>query len=283
MRLAAWAPAPALGRGSSKVSVLYSQTEALLLPSGLIQSEALDRRLFRELPLTQEPRFKAASRTQLQLWAAALVVLPVFLQAPWVRLNPFSACLFTVVLLAVAIPLGWQESKGRHQAGALLLGFCGSWLAGSLFWGWLRAHPSWHLPIEAIALPLALAGLASRWRLGCAFYLSSLVGTALTDLAMALTGVMRFWPAVVQAPLNEAGPLLNSAATSLEQPLAIAIIALLATLILGLARWMHRRSSSGVIHAESWAVAASVLITTMMVDGLFLLLALIHPSLSGLI
>lgn len=253
------------------------------MPSGLIQSEALDRRLLRELPLTQEPRLQAESHSQIQLWAAGLVVLPVFLQAPWVRLNPFSACLFTVVLLAVAIPLGWQESKGRHQAGALLLGFCGSWLAGSLFWGWLRAHPSWHLPVEAIALPLALAGLGSRWRLGCAFYLSSLVGTALTDFAMALTGVMRFWPAVVQAPLHEATPLLHSAATSLQQPLAIGVIALLATLILSSARWMHRRGRSGVIHADSWAVAASVLITTVMVDGLFLVLALIHPSLSGLI
>ena len=283
MRYGPWAPAPAPWHGSSKVSVLSSQTEALLLPSGLIQSEALDRRLLRELPLTQEPRLQAESHSQIQLWAAGLVVLPVFLQAPWVRLNPFSACLFTVVLLAVAIPLGWQESKGRHQAGALLLGFCGSWLAGSLFWGWLRAHPSWHLPIEAIALPLALAGLGSRWRLGCAFYLSSLVGTTLTDLAMALTGVMRFWPAVVQAPLNEATPLLHSAATSLQQPLAIGVIALLATLILSSARWMHRRGRSGVIHADSWAVAASVLITTVMVDGLFLVLALIHPSLSGLI
>lgn len=283
MRYAAWTPAPAPWHGSSKVSVLSSQTEALLLPSGLIQSEALDRRLLRELPLTQEPRLQAESHSQIQLWAAGLVVLPVFLQAPWVRLNPFSACLFTVVLLAVAIPLGWQESKGRHQAGALLLGFCGSWLAGSLFWGWLRAYPSWHLPVEAIALPLALAGLGSRWRLGCAFYLSSLVGTALTDLAMALTGVMRFWPAVVQAPLNEATPLLHSAATSLQQPLAIGVIVLLASLILSSARWMHRRGRSGVIHADSWAVAASVLITTVMVDGLFLVLALIHPSLSGLI
>ena len=283
MRWAAWAPVPIHWHESSKVSVLCSQTEELLLPSGLIQSEALDRRLLRELPLVQKPRFKAESRSQIQLWAAGLVVLPVFLQAPWVRLNPFSACLFTVVLLAVAIPLGWQESKGRHQVGALLLGFSGSWLAGSLFWGWLRAHPSWHIPVEAIALPLALAGLGSRWRLGCAFYLSSLVGTALTDLAMALTGVMHFWPAVVQAPLNEAGPLLNAAATSLEHPLAIGVIALLATLILGSARWMHRRSRTDVIHADSWAVAASVLITTVMVDGLFLVLALIHPSLSGLI
>ena len=103
------------------------------MPSGLIQSEALDRRLLGELPVTKEPRFKVESRTHVQLWGAALVVLPVFLQAPWVRLNPFSACQFTAVLLAVGIPLGWQKSQGQRQAGAMLLGFSGSWLAGSLF------------------------------------------------------------------------------------------------------------------------------------------------------
>ena len=139
------------------------------------------------------------------------------------------------------------------------------------------------MPVEAIALPLAVAGLGGRWRLGCAFYLSSLVGTALTDLAMALTGVMRYWPAVVQAPLNEAAPLLNAAAASLERPLAIGVITLLGAMILGAAQWMQRRSRIGGLHADSWAIAASVLITTVMVDGLFLVLALIHPSLSGLI
>ncbi|MGC6482758.1 MAG: DUF3120 domain-containing protein [Synechococcus sp.] len=253
------------------------------MPSGLIQTEVLDPRLLRDLPKAEDLRSTAETNSQLQRWGAALVVLPVFLQAPWVRLNPFSACLFTAVLLAAAIPLGWHDTAGRRQAGSLLLGFSGSWLAGSLFWGWLRAHPSWHLPVEAIALPLAITGLGSRWRLGCAFYLSSLVGTAMTDLAMALTGVMRFWPGVVQAPLNEAGPRLHSAAASLHHPSAVVVIAGLASVILATARWMHVRSRNHGIHADSWAVAAAVLVTTVLVDGLFLLLALIEPNFSGLI
>ena len=78
---------------------------------------------------------------QLQLWAGVLVVLPVFLQAPWVRINPLSACLFTVVLLGGGIALALIGKRGWVSVGELLVGVSGSWLAGCLFWGWLRAQP----------------------------------------------------------------------------------------------------------------------------------------------
>lgn len=253
------------------------------MPSGLIQTEALDRRTVETLFVQDRGDHKVSNRVELSIWSALLVVLPVFLQAPWVRLHPFSATLFTVVLVSTAISLGWSTGLRRRRAGALLLGFSGSWLAGSLFWGWLRAHPAWHLPVEAFALPLALGGLGTRWRLGCSFYLASLVGTAMTDLAMALTGVMRFWPQVVEAPLSEAGLLLNSAAQSLRAPWAMIVILGMAVAILTTATLMRVNGSRQGPHAESLTVAASVLITTVMVDGLFLLLALVHPDLSGLI
>ena len=253
------------------------------MPSGLIQTEALDRRTVETLFVQDRGDHKVSNRVELSIWSALLVVLPVFLQAPWVRLHPFSATLFTVVLVSTAISLGWSTGLRRRRAGALLLGFSGSWLAGSLFWGWLRAHPAWHLPVEAFALPLALGGLGTRWRLSCSFYLASLVGTAMTDLAMALTGVMRFWPQVVEAPLSEAGLLLNSAAQSLRAPSAMILILGMAVAILTTATLMRVNGSRQGPHAESLTVAASVLITTVMVDGLFLLLALVHPDLSGLI
>lgn len=253
------------------------------MSSGLIQSEALDRGMLAAVPVLKDRSITTKGRSLLQVWSAALVVLPVFLQAPWVRLHPFSACVFTAVLMGVAIPLSWQQGAEARKLGSILVGFSGSWLAGSLFWGWLRAHPSWHLPVEALALPLALAGLQSRWRLGCAFYLSSLLGTAMTDCAMALTGVMRFWPQVVLAPLGQAGDLLNAAALSLRTPQSIVLLLTLATVIVGLARWFQVQSRANDPDAEGWAVASSVLITTVMVDGLFLAMALLNPNLSGLI
>ena len=208
--------------------------------------------------------------------AAALVALPVFLQAPWVRQAPFSATVFTAVLLAIGVVLGLQPRRSLQTAGSLLVGFSGSWLAGSLFWGWCRLHPLWHLPIEAFALPLALAGLRSRWQLACALYLGSLLGTAATDLAIALTGLMPLWPQVLAAPPAEAPLLLQLAAEQLLQPPALALLAAAATLLLAASARLSRLGPAG-------QVASSALATTLVVDGLFLIAALLSPHLSGLI
>ena len=212
-----------------------------------------------------------------------LVVLPVFVQAPWVREQPFTSCLFGFVLLAVGVithsmaPLKWKD------LGALLVGFSGSWLAGSLFWGWLASHPLLHLPVEAFALPLAITGLQTRWRLGCAFYLASLVGTAFTDLAMALTGVMTLWPAVVGASTAEATVLLQDAAAFVLRPSSLLTVMAAGVIILQLVQYCRHQSSLSLATDKAWSVAAAVLFTTLLIDGLFLSLSLLAPELSGLV
>ena len=213
----------------------------------------------------------------LPLAAAVLVALPVFLQAPWVRLAPFSAALFTAPLLLLALVLERCPRPAWRDAGALIVGFCGSWLGGCLFWGWFRLHPLWHLPIEAFALPLAVGGLQGRWRLASSFYLASLLGTACTDAVMAITGVMGRWTAVLQAPLDQAPMLLQQAAQLVLQPVQLTITLLAAVGLAALCRhfWNHPDSS--------WRLAASALATTLAVDGLFLAAALWAPQLSGLI
>ena len=135
--------------------------------SGLIRNQAL----------AEPVQPIALGRVGLPFWASMLVVLPVFVQAPWVREQPFSSCLFGFVLLSVGVITHSIAPSRWKDFGALLVGFSGSWLAGSLFWGWLACHPVLHLPVEAFALPLAITGLQTRWRLGCAFYLASLLGT----------------------------------------------------------------------------------------------------------
>ena len=211
------------------------------------------------------------------------MVLPVFLQAPWVRLHPFTATLFTIVLLTVGLNLQLNSRGMRAEIGSLLVGFSGSWLAGCLFWGWLRAHPLLHLPIEAFALPLAVTGLNSRWRLACGFYLSSLLGTACTDLMMLATGVMPFWPQVVSAPLHEAGLQLHDAAIQLVRPQSLILLASAASGILLTARLLRQRTPADPDVQDVSGMAASVLTTTLWVDGLFLAAALLQPGLSGLI
>ena len=215
--------------------------------------------------------------SSLTLASGVLVTLPVFLQAPWVRLAPFSAAVFTAPLLALALLLSRHRDSRVARAGELLVGFCGSWLGGCLFWGWFRLHPLWHLPIEAFALPLALAGLKGRWRLAASFYLASLLGTACTDGVMAITGVMAHWREVLLAPLDQAAPLLHQAALDVLEPLPLAIVGLAACGLIGLCRHYWRHPD------PAWRLAASALATTLCVDGLFLAAALAAPRLSGLI
>jgi hypothetical protein len=208
--------------------------------------------------------------------AALLVLLPVFLQAPWVRASPMGATLFTPGLVVLGVVLQRRGQGPWSAIGAMLVGFAGSWLGGSLFWGWCRVHPLWHLPIEGFALPLALGGLGSRWRLAGAFYLASLLGTAATDGVMALTGVIHLWPQVVEAPLSEAGVLLQQAGEAVLQPMALGLIGLSGTVLLAVSCWLWPQGLAG-------RVAAATLATTLVVDGIFLAAALLAPGLSGLI
>ena len=212
----------------------------------------------------------------LPLMAGVLVTVPVFVQAPWVRAAPMAAALFTLPLLALALLL---ERHGRgpwQELGVLLVGFSGSWLGGCLFWGWCRLHPALHLPIEAFALPLAVAGLGGRWRIAGAFYLASLLGTAATDGVIAAAGLMDLWPQVLNAPLHEAPLLLQGAALQVLRPWPLCLVGLTASLLVrsGLGLW--RRGGP-------WQVGSVALGTTLVVDGIFLGAALLAPQLSGLI
>jgi hypothetical protein len=224
------------------------------------------------------PVGRPASAVQLglQALAAVLVALPVFLQAPWVRQAPFSAALFTAVLLGAALLLARSATPGLRRGGELLVGFSGSWLAGALFWGWAGQHPICHLPVEAFALPLALTGLGGRWRLACGFYLGSLLGTAATDAAIAACGLMPLWPQVLAGDPAQAADLLQHAAGLLLEPSSILIVSAFALGLTLISSWLWRRGETG-------RVAATALATTLLVDGVFLLAALAAPHLSGLI
>ncbi len=208
--------------------------------------------------------------------AALLTLGPVFVQAPLVRLAPMASALCTAPLLLLALAWARHPDPDRQRLGALLVGFAGSWLGGTLFWGWCREHPVLHLPIEAFALPLALGGLRTRWRIGAGFYLASLLGTALTDALIALTGLMPLWPPVVQASPDAAAVLLQQAARALLHPASLLALALTGGWIAQLAWRLHGGDTAS-------RVAAATLASTLLVDGLFFGAALLAPTLSGLI
>ncbi len=212
-----------------------------------------------------------------------MVVLPVFVQAPWVHVYPFSAFLFSFIIFFLGFYLLKFSSSKWTSVGSLLLGVSWSWLGGCLFWGWLRAHPVWHLPVESIALPIALSLLNTRWKIGASFYLASLLGTGLTDLMIVLTGVMKSWPEVVEAPFSKASEILSYTAANLLTPISLISIAIAALLIIWIANWMTKQSRSQIDYSDAWLVSSAALTTTLWVDGLFFATTLIQPQLSGLI
>jgi hypothetical protein len=205
-----------------------------------------------------------------------LVALPVFVEAPWVRHAPFSAVLFTAVFVALGLGMAHSQRPNLRRSGEVLVGFSGSWLAGALFWGWARQFPICHLPLEALALPLALTGLGSRWRLACGFYLGSLLGTAATDAAIAATGLMPLWPLAVGAEPAAAPELLSHAARTLLHPAPMLLVSAFGLGLAQFSRWLWSRGPVA-------RIAATALATTLLVDALFLALALLAPRLSGLI
>jgi len=212
-----------------------------------------------------------------------MVVLPVFLQAPWVHFYPLSACLFAFLLLSIGLGLIRFRAAKWSNIGSLLVGVSASWLGGCLFWGWLREYPLFHLPVEAFALPIAIVGLKQKWRIGAGFYLASLLGTAITDLMMLLTGVITAWPSIVKASFANSSELLSTTANQLINPQSILLLVAAAILILVISNFMKNQALLETQSSSTWFVASAALSTTLWVDGLFLFTALIQPNFSGLI
>ena len=211
------------------------------------------------------PPHKVVRQTVL-LAAVFLVSVPVFFQAPLVRHLP-------VVSLVGTIVWGWlslylcQRDRTRVW-GELLTGFTWTWLSGSLYWGWLRTEPLWHLPVEAVALPLALWGLKKNWcSVGIWFYLGSLFGTTVTDTYFYAVDLITSWRQVMLDP-EQANLIFHTALMQMNTTLgwtwAIGLLSLLS--VTGLCTF---RIKTLPALAFSGAV-----ISTILVDGLFWVAAL---------
>ena len=100
---------------------------------------------------------------------------------------------------------------------------------------------------------------------------------------MVLTGVMRSWPVIVEAPLLNASDLLHDAAQQLVNFKSIGLLLIAAVAIIIISKFMKEKSNLNSQSKSAWIVASAALTTTLWVDGLFLLSAIVHPRLSGLI
>lgn len=204
------------------------------------------------------------------LWALAsalfLVAVPVFFQAPLVRVLPWVSLGITGIWWG----LGWKMMQAPRTRfwGDLLIGFSWTWLAGSIYWGWLRSQPLLHMPVEGFALPIVAVCLFFNWsRIGSYFYLGSVLGTALTDLYFYSARLVPSWVALMEADAQDVPIILHQAVDQVQTPAnlirAAALLGIL--LLLGLGPLRIRQS-------EWWAFGGAVL-STIIVDSLFWLAA----------
>jgi hypothetical protein len=200
------------------------------------------------------------------LAAVFLVSVPVFVEAPLVRLFPWLSLLLSAAWAILGLYLGRQRKTSLW--GDLLFGFSLSWLAGSIYWGWLRWEPLVHLPVESIGIPLAVWGLRRGWGIaGHLFYLGSLLGTAITDLYFYLVGLIPYWRQLMQVDAALASPILQEAIAQIQTPWGISWAVILANCLLGLGLWSLQKSQ------HHWLAFSGAVLGTILVDSLFAIAA----------
>ena len=219
----------------------------------------------------------------LRLWSSFFVILPIFVQAPWVRLEPISALCFTFIILLGIYVLYNKQPKKWFIVSSLLLGVSGSWLGGCLFWGWLSPFPILHIPVEAVVLPLALIGFGTNWKIGSSFYISSLFGTAVTDITIFLIGIMDQWRQVITADSENAPMILQKTSESLIQIKSLSIIVFVALILWFISKEILDSGTINTTGGKALLVSGYVIQTTLIVDGIFIVLAILQPTFSGLV
>ncbi|WP_315791884.1 DUF3120 domain-containing protein [Fischerella sp. JS2] len=213
--------------------------------------------------------FASARQTWL-IFAAAifLVSVPVFIEAPLVRSLPWLSIGLTFLWVWLSLLL--MSRSVTYHWGDLLFGFSWSWLAGSIYWGWLRWEPLWHLPVESIGLPFAIWCLRRNWgKIGNWFYLGSLIGTVLTDVYFYLVNLMPHWRQIMRVEPEFVPLILQSAVARVQTPWGVAwalILAMVLTMV-GILPLGRRQCH--------WYAFGGAVLSTILVDSLFLLAAVL--------
>jgi len=202
------------------------------------------------------------------LAAMLLVSVPVFFEAPLVRSLPSLSLGVTGLWVWLSFTL--MSRPQTYYWGDLLLGFSWSWLAGAIYWGWLRWEPLWHLPVESIGLPFVLWCIWRNWgQVGSWFYLGSLLGTVLTDVYFYIVDLLPFWRQIMTTDGSGAAKILKNALIQVETPWGETWAIAMAVFLIGV----------GIVSLSNkqrhfYAFGGAVL-STILVDSLFLLAAVV--------
>lgn len=198
--------------------------------------------------------------------AVFLVSVPVFVEAPLVRSLPSLSLAMTGFWIWLSFAL--MSRSATYLWGDLLLGFSWSWLAGAIYWGWLRWEPLWHLPVESIGLPFACWCLMRNWaKVGSWFYLGSLLGTVLTDVYFYLVDLMPYWRQIMQVEPAGVSLILQNALAQVQTPWGQGWAVILAVTLLVCGVLPLR------LEQRHWYAFGGAVLSTILVDSLFLIAA----------
>ncbi|MEH2055049.1 MAG: DUF3120 domain-containing protein [Nostoc sp.] len=223
----------------------------------------------RQLESTLSLPLSISARQSWLVFAAAvfLVSVPVFIEAPIVRSLPSLSLALAVFWVWLSFTL--MSRPATYIWGDLLLGFSWSWLAGAIYWGWLRWEPLWHLPVESIGLPFACWCLLKNWgKVGSWFYLGSLLGTVLTDVYFYIVDLIPYWRQIMRVDADGAPQILQNALIQVQTPWGQtwAIILALTLLTVGILSLGRKE--------KHWYAFGGAVLSTILVDSLFLLAAI---------
>lgn len=238
------------------------------VPSGTTNTNVRPSDVKTVVEIVQQASAQNATKQAWLAFAASvfLVSVPVFIEAPLVRSLPLLSLGITCVWVWLSLVL--MSRPASYLWGDILLGFSWSWLAGSIYWGWLRWEPLLHLPVEAIGLPFAIICLRRNWgKVGNFFYLGSLLGTVVTDLYFYIADLIPYWRQIVQVEPALVAPILRSALAQVYTPWGLSWAAVLVLVLLGGGIFSLRDRAS-----HWWAFSGAVL-STILVDSLFWLAA----------
>ncbi|MGB3299681.1 MAG: DUF3120 domain-containing protein [Phormidesmis sp.] len=249
---------PSLNRAALEIS--------LREPSAIETASLQLKKQYRAL--SQRAEDSQRNRLRAFMAAAFLVAVPVFIQAPLVRVAPALSFAFTALWLWLGY--SWMKKPALNLWGDLIVGFSWTWLAGSVYWGWFRTNPYIHLPLEAIGLPIVLVlMLYGKAKIGNYFYLGSLLGTAITDIYFYCVGLIPYWRSLMIGPPSEAGNILHSALLRMQTYEGVGYAIVLLTLLVMLGTIPMRSQST-----KWWAFSGAIL-STILVDSLFFVAAVL--------
>ena len=105
----------------------------------------------------------------------------------------------------------------------------------------------------------------------------------MTDITIFLIGIMDQWREVITADPENAPLILQKTSENLIQIKSLSIIFFTALILWFVSKEIFDSATINTTNGKALLVSSYVIQTTLIVDGIFVFLAILEPTLSGLV